>query len=78
MIGHCKDCSEWLRDDAEAVAGTAGITRRAPCGNIESRNWLLMTSASTKCEAFRVAHMPAATGETTSYSAHTGAADARF
>lgn len=49
MIGRCKDCNKWLRHDAEAVAGTAGIIRRAPCGSIESQHWLRVTSASTTC-----------------------------
>jgi hypothetical protein len=29
-------------------------------------------------EADQIAYLPAATGETTGYAAHTGAADARF
>jgi hypothetical protein len=77
MIGRCKDCSEWLRKHVDAVAGTAGVIRRAPCGNIESRKWLLITSASTTCNAYRNWLRPA-TCETTGYTAHTGVADARF
>lgn len=73
MIGYCKDCSEWLRDAPDAVAGTAGVIRRAECGNIESRHWLRVTAAWTSCEACRAAHLPSVTG----YSDHTGAADAR-
>jgi hypothetical protein len=76
--GRCKDCSEWLRDDAEAVVGTAGITRRAPCGNIESRQWMRVTSAATSCDAYRNWLRPAASGGPVSYSAHTGALDAQF
>lgn len=78
MRGCCKDCDGWFKDGAEAVRGNGGITWRAPCANCESWQYPWTTVAVDGCGAFRVAHLPSATGETTGYTAHTGAADARF
>jgi len=76
--GHCKDCDCWLRESHESVRGNGGITWRAPCGNVESWQYPWTTVAADACEAFRIAHLPAASGGPVSYSAHTGALDPQF
>jgi hypothetical protein len=75
MTGHCKDCGGWLRDSDEAVRGNGGVTWRAPCANCESWQYPWTTVAADACEAFRVAHLPATTGQTTGYAADMSSLD---
>jgi len=93
MTGHCKDCRHWMRDGMLAQRGTGGRVLRAVCSNYRSILYRgQLTPSSLGClefsqahmhtllqhEASEVAYLPAATGETTGYGAHTGAADPRF
>jgi hypothetical protein len=81
-----------MRDGMLAQRGTGGRVLRAMCGDRRSPHRGEMTPSSLGClefaqaalrtllrhEADQIAYLPAATGETTGYAAHTGAADARF
>jgi len=92
MTGHCKDCHSWMRSGALAQRGEAGRVLRAVCSDSRSPHRGELTPSSLGCDEFswaalhtllwheatEIAYLPAATGETTSYAAHTGAADPRF
>jgi hypothetical protein len=92
MSGRCKDCHSWMRDGMLAQRGTGGRVLRAMCGDRRSPHRGEMTPSSQDCsefehaalhtllrhEAAEIAYLPAATGETTAYAAHTGAADPMF
>jgi hypothetical protein len=77
VIGYCKDCAGWLRDADDAAHGTAGLVIRARCAMWESKSFGCLVAAAHFCDAFRVMHNPAFTGQTTGYAAHTGADEVR-